>query len=46
MAMLGTDYKLIRGRIDELNKATEHLAEVLMNGALQTALEGKRLDDV
>lgn len=45
-AMLGTDYKLIRNRIDELNKATEHLAEVLMNGALQTALEGKRLDDV
>jgi molecular chaperone DnaK len=45
-AMLGTDYKLIRVRIDELNKATEHLAEVLMNGALQTAFEGKRLDDV
>ncbi|MGB2617317.1 MAG: Hsp70 family protein, partial [Candidatus Acidiferrales bacterium] len=46
MAMLGTDYKLIRSGIDELNKATEHLAEVLMNGALQTAFEGKRLDDV
>lgn len=45
-AMLGTDYKLTRVRIDELNKATEHLAEVLMNGALQTAFEGKRLDDV
>ncbi len=45
-AMLGPDYKLIRSRIDELNKATEHLAEVLMNGALQTAFKGKRLDDV
>jgi molecular chaperone DnaK (HSP70) len=45
-AMPGTDYKLIRLRIDELNKATEHLAEVLMNGALQTAFQGKRLDDV
>jgi molecular chaperone DnaK len=45
-AMLGADYKLIRSRIDELNKTTEHLAEVLMNGALQTAFEGKRLDDV
>jgi molecular chaperone DnaK len=45
-AMLGPDYKLIRSRIDDLNKATEHLAEVLMNGALQTAFEGKRLDDV
>jgi molecular chaperone DnaK len=44
--MPGTDYKLIRVRIDELNKATEHLAEVLMNGALQTAFQGKRLDDV
>ena len=45
-AMLGPDYKLIRSRMDELNKATEHLAEVLMNGVLQAALEGKRLDDV
>jgi molecular chaperone DnaK len=45
-AMPGKDYTLIRNRIEELNKATEHLAEVLMNGALQTALEGKRLDDV
>jgi molecular chaperone DnaK len=46
VAMLGSDYQLIRRRIDDLNQATAHLAEVLMNGALQTALEGKRLDDV
>src|SRR5262249_42994078 len=45
-AMAGTDYKLLRQRIDELNRATENLAEVLMNSALQTALEGRRLDDV
>jgi molecular chaperone DnaK len=45
-AMAGTDYKKIRERIDELNHATENLAEVLMNSALQTALEGKRLDEV
>src|SRR5580693_4865778 len=45
-AMAGTDYKLVRLRIDELNQATTNLAEILMNGALQTALEGKRLDDV
>jgi molecular chaperone DnaK len=45
-AISGTDYKLMRTRIDELNAATNHLAETLMNGALQTALEGKRLDDV
>ena len=45
-AIAGTDYKLIRKRIDELNQATTDLAEILMNSALQTALEGKRLDDV
>jgi molecular chaperone DnaK len=45
-ALAGTDYKLVRQRIDELNQATTNLAEILMNGALQTALEGKRLDDV
>jgi molecular chaperone DnaK len=44
--MAGTDYKLLRQRIDELNQATTNLAEILMNSALQTALEGKRLDDV
>ena len=45
-AIAGSDYKLMRARIDELNAATNNLAENLMNGALQTALEGKRLDDV
>jgi molecular chaperone DnaK len=45
-ALAGGDYKLMRTRIDEINAATAHLAEVLMNGALQTAFEGKRLDDV
>jgi len=45
-AMATTDYKLIRRRIDELNQATMHLAEILMNSALQTAVQGKRLDDV
>src|SRR5271165_2421390 len=42
----GTDYKLIRKKIDELNHATEHLAEILMNTAVQTALEGKKLAEV
>jgi molecular chaperone DnaK len=45
-AMRGTDYKLIRQRVDELNQATMHLAEILMNSTLQTALQGKRLDEV
>src|ERR1700694_408795 len=45
-AAAGTDYKLIRKRIDELNHATEHLAELLMNSAVSTALEGRKLADV
>jgi Fe-S protein assembly chaperone HscA len=42
----GTDYKLIRKQIDELNHATENLAELLMNSAVQTAFEGKNLAEV
>jgi Fe-S protein assembly chaperone HscA len=42
----GTDYKLVRKRIDELNQATEHLAELLMNSAISTALEGRKLAEV
>ncbi|HUJ31501.1 MAG TPA: molecular chaperone DnaK [Candidatus Acidoferrum sp.] len=45
-AVASTDYKLIRQRIDELNQATTHFAEILMNGAVQTALQGKRLEEV
>src|SRR3984957_12402580 len=45
-AVATTDYKLIRQRIDELNQATMHLAEILMNSALQTAVQGKRLEDI
>jgi molecular chaperone DnaK len=42
----GNDYKAIRKRIDELNHATEHLAELLMNSAVSTALEGRKLAEV
>jgi len=42
----GSDYKLIRKRIDELNQATTHLAELVMNGAVSTALEGRKLAEV
>jgi Fe-S protein assembly chaperone HscA len=45
-AVGGRDYKLIRERIDELNQATEHLAELLMNSAVSTALEGRKLAEV
>ncbi len=45
-AVGGKDYKVIRKRIDELNQATEHLAELLMNSAVSTALEGRKLAEV
>ena len=45
-SVAGSDYRLIRKRIDELNHATEHLAELLMNSAVSTALEGRKLAEV
>jgi len=45
-AVKSSDYKLIRKKIDELNHATEHLAEILMNTAVQTALQGKKVAEV
>jgi Fe-S protein assembly chaperone HscA len=45
-AMEGKDYRLIRARSDALNQASMHLAEMMMNRALEVAFEGKRLDQV
>ncbi len=45
-SVAGSDYKLIRKRIDELSRATEHLAELLMNSAVSTVLEGRKLAEV
>jgi Fe-S protein assembly chaperone HscA len=45
-AVTGSDYKLVRARVDELNQATMHLAEMLMNRVLHVAVEGKRLEEV
>src|SRR5712671_3802687 len=42
----GNDYKLIRTRIDGLNNATMHLAELVMNSAVSTALQGRKLAEV
>jgi molecular chaperone DnaK (HSP70) len=42
----GSDYKLMRKRIDELNRATTHLAELVMNSAVSTALQGRKLAEV
>ncbi len=41
----GSDYRLMREKIDELNEATQHLAEVMMNSAVNSVLQGKKLDD-
>jgi Fe-S protein assembly chaperone HscA len=44
-SVAGSDYRLMRKRIDELNQATNHLAEVMMNSAVNTVLQGKKLED-
>src|SRR5579859_2241629 len=44
-AAVGQDYKLVRRRIDELNHVTMHLAEIVMNSAVNTVLQGKKLAD-
>jgi molecular chaperone DnaK len=45
-AARGDDYRLIRARIDELNQATLRLAELVINSAVETALKGRRVDEV
>jgi len=45
-AAAAQDYRLVRTRIDELNQATVHLAELTMNRVLSQAVEGKSLDEV
>jgi Fe-S protein assembly chaperone HscA len=42
----GSDYKQIRKRIDDLNNATMHLAELVMNSAVSAALQGRKLAEV
>ena len=44
-AIAGTNYKLMRKSIDELNQVTQHLAEVMMNSAVNSVLQGKKLED-
>lgn len=45
-AKAGTDHKLIRARITELEQSTHHLAEVLMDTSLKEALQNKKLSDL
>ncbi len=44
-SITGSDYRLMRKKIDELNEATQHLAEAMMNSAVNSVLQGKKLDD-
>jgi len=41
----GEDYSAIRKAIDALNEGTMHLAELMMDTAVSTALKGKAMDD-
>ncbi len=45
-AMAGTDRDAIRDRTHDLNHATQHLAEVMMNRGVREALAGKNVKDV
>src|SRR6201993_651602 len=41
----GSDYRMMRKKIDKLNEETQHLAEVMMNSAVNSVLQGKKLED-
>jgi Fe-S protein assembly chaperone HscA len=41
----GNDYSAIRNTIDALNTGTMHLAELMMDTAVSSALKGKAMDD-
>jgi hypothetical protein len=45
-ALKTEDYKRIGERLEQLNQATHRLAELIMNSAMQTAMKGKRPDEV
>jgi Fe-S protein assembly chaperone HscA len=45
-AMAGSDRDAIRDRTHDLNHATQHLAEVMMNRGVREALAGKNVKDV
>jgi molecular chaperone DnaK len=46
IAVEGDDHRLIRERIDQLDKATVHLAESLMDLTLQSGLKNKKLSEL
>ncbi len=45
-ATAGDDHRAIRARIADVEKATHHLAEVLMDTSLKEALQNKKLEEL
>jgi molecular chaperone DnaK (HSP70) len=45
-ATAGEDHRMIRARIADVEKATHHLAEVLMDTSLKEALQNKKLQEL
>ena len=43
--MKGNDYKQIRESVERLNQATMHLAELMMDSAVGSALHGKEMSE-
>ena len=44
-AQRGDDYRAIREAVERLNQATTHLAEIMMDAAVTTALRGKTMNE-
>jgi len=45
-ASTGEDHRAVRARIADVEKATHHLAEVLMDTSLKEALQNKKLEEL
>jgi len=43
VVLSGSDYHAVRRAIDELNEGTMHLAELMMDAAVGSALRGKNM---
>jgi len=41
----GTDRKLIKEKIEALGESTKHMAELILNQAVQEALQGKKIEE-
>jgi molecular chaperone HscA len=44
--MKGEDHRAIRDGIERLSRATQHLAELIMNSAMERAMKDKRVREI